>query len=92
MATLVFQAEACAQQPARVVGHAPQPGFAGLAPFAFGFAFRALGIAGLAFALFGGLLAFGQGTLHALLLRRVGLALRLRIAAGRRLRIGPGLL
>ena len=57
-ATLVFEAEARAQQPARIVGHAPQPGFAGLAPFAFGFAFRALGIAGLALALFGGLLAF----------------------------------
>src|SRR5690606_29201061 len=79
-AAFVFELELGAQQPARIVGHAPQPGLVRLAPLAHlrvGLGRRALlrRLAGLA-----------QGLLRALALGAVGLGLAGRVLRRRRLR------
>ena len=86
LAAFVLEPELGAQQSARIVGHAPQPGFVGALLFAVGGAFGALGLTLDFLALLGLHVALLQRTLHACALRGVGVALALFFVGLRRLR------
>ena len=76
LAALLFEQEARTQQASRIVRDAAQPGFVGLALFAFGGTLGTLGRCIDLFAVLGLLLRLLQRTLHLRALRAIGVRLR----------------